>query len=170
VKGQVIMTSEELFAFTALNSWKLVTGRFEQGFAALTDEQMGNRVAPGKNRILYIVGHLIAVHDRMIPRLGLGERLYPNLDEPFVTNPDGTIPDPISVSDLRNAWFEINGKLTEALEVFTPEDWLRKRSDVTDEDYAKDPSRSRLQLILNCVNHISLHSGQLVLAKSVQLT
>ena len=32
-----------------------------------------------------------AVHDRMLPLLGIGERLHPELDEAYLTNPDQTI-------------------------------------------------------------------------------
>src|SRR5580658_4062218 len=116
------MTMEALLFTTALNSWKQVIGRFNKGIEPLNDEQLQKQVAPGKNRLFYLVGHLTAVHDRMIPMLGLGERLYPELDEPYVTNPDRVLTDPVSASDLKKAWSEVNGKLTAAFERFTPED------------------------------------------------
>jgi hypothetical protein len=34
------------------------------------------------------MGHLTAVHDRLFPMLGLGQRLHPELDEDFLVNPD----------------------------------------------------------------------------------
>ena len=159
------MTHEELLGLTALNSWKLVIGRLDQNLAALTEEQLQKQVAPGKNRLFYLVGHLTAVHDRMFPLLGLGERLHPELDEPFLTNPDRAHKDSVSASDLKKAWAEVNGKLTSALERFTPEDWLQKHTAVSDEDFAKDPTRNRLALVVNRTNHASFHSGQAVLAK-----
>ena len=115
------MTNEELLGITALNSWKLVIGRFDKNLMALTDEQLQKQVAPGKNRLFYLVGHLTAVHDRMIPMLGIGERLHPELDEPFITNPDKALADSVSASDLKRAWAEVNHKLTAAFERFTPE-------------------------------------------------
>jgi DinB superfamily len=159
------VTNEELLGVTALNSWKLVIGRFDQNLAALTDEQLQRRVAPGKNRLFYLVGHLTAVHDRLFPMLGLGERLHPELDETYITNPDGAIPDPLSPSDLKNAWTEVNSKLTAAFEEFTPLDWLKKHNAVSDEDFAKDPTRNRLAVVMSRTNHASFHSGQAILAK-----
>jgi hypothetical protein len=159
------VTNEELFGVTALNAWKLVIGRFDQGLAALTDEQLQKQVAPGKNRLFYLVGHLTAVHDRMLPMLGIGERLHPELDETYITNPDRTLPDPLPAAELRNAWAEVNSKLTAAFEKFTPEDWLRKHAAVSDEDFAKEPTRNRLAVVLSRTNHASFHSGQTVLAK-----
>lgn len=55
------MTKEELLSVTALNSWKLNIGRFDQNLAALTDEQLQKQVAPDKNRLFYLVGHLTAM-------------------------------------------------------------------------------------------------------------
>ena len=159
------MTNEELLGTTALNSWKLVIGRFDQNLAAISDEQLQKQVAPGKNRLFYLVGHLTAVHDRMLPMLGLGERLHPELDEVFITNPDRAVPDLVSASDLRKAWSEVNRKLTDAFERFTATEWLEKHTAVSDEDFAKDRTRNRLAVVMRRTNHVSFHSGQAVLAK-----
>jgi DinB superfamily len=164
-KEQVIVTNEELCSIAALNSWKLVISRFDQNLASLTDAQLQKQVAPGKNRLFYLVGHLTAVHDRLFPLLGIGERLHPELDEPYLTNPDRTLTDPVSASDLRKAWTEVNSKLTGAFEKFKAEDWLQKHADVSDEDFAKEPTRNRLAVVMSRTNHASFHSGQAVLAK-----
>jgi DinB superfamily len=159
------VTNEELLSIAALNSWKLVISRFDQSLAALTDEQLQKQVAPGKNRLCYLVGHLTAVHDRLFPLLGLGERLHSGLDETYITNPDRALTDPVSASDLRKAWTEVNSRLTAAFEGFTPQDWLQKHTAVSDEDFAKDPTRNRLAVVMSRTNHLSFHSGQAILAK-----
>jgi hypothetical protein len=159
------MPTEEILSRTALNSWKLVVDRFSQAVAPLSDEQIERQVATGKNRVRYLLGHLTAIHDRMFPLLGLGERLHPELDETYVTNPDRALPDPISVTDLKNAWSEINHKLTSAFETFTPNEWLEKHTAVSDEDFAKDPTRNRLAVVMSRTNHASFHLGQATLAK-----
>ena len=159
------MTNEELLGITALNSWKLVLGRYDQNLAALTDEQLQKQVAPGKNRLFYLLGHLTAVHDRLLPMVGIGERLHPELDEPYITSKDGALPDPVTASELRQAWTEINKKLTAAFETFTAEDWLHKHAAVSDEDFAKDSTRNRLAVVMSRTNHLSYHLGQAVLTK-----
>ena len=164
-ESQVKVKNEELLCLTALNSWKLVIGRFDRNLAALTDEELQKQVAPGKNRLFYLVGHLTAVHDRLFPMLGIGERLHPELDETYITNPDRALPDPLSASDLRKAWAEVNGKLMDAFERFTAADWLEKHAAVSDEDFAKDATRNRLAVVLSRTNHASFHSGQAILAK-----
>lgn len=159
------VANQELFGTTALSFWKLVIGRLDQRLAPLTDEQLQQQVAPGRNRLFYLVGHLTAVHDRLFPLLGLGDRLHPELDEPYITNPDRAIADPISASDLKKAWTEVNSKLTAAFEKFTPEEWLQKHNAVSDEDFVQDPTRNRLALVMSRTNHASFHSGQAVLVK-----
>lgn len=159
------MTNEELFAVTALNSWKLVIGRFDQGLTNRTEEQLQKQIAPGKNRLFYLLGHLTAVHDRMLPMLGIGERLHPELDDAYITNPDRALPDPVSAQDLKKAWTEVNARLTAAFEGFSVTEWLQKHGSVSEEDFAKDPSRNRLAVVISRTNHASYHSGQAVLAR-----
>ena len=159
------MTNEELLANAVLHSWKQVLGRFDKILAELSDESLQKPVAPGRNRLYYVIGHLTAVHDRLFPLLDVGERLHPELDEAFITNPDRTLADPVSAAELRKAWAAVNGKLTAALEGFTTADWLKKHTAVSDEDFAKDPTRNRLAVVLSRTNHLSFHTGQVVLAK-----
>jgi hypothetical protein len=44
------------------------------------------------------------------------------LDEPYIANPDRVLADPLSATELRRAWAEVNDKLTRAFEGFTLED------------------------------------------------
>jgi uncharacterized damage-inducible protein DinB len=154
-----------MLANAALNSWKLIIGRLHAAIAPLSDEQLQRQVAPGKNRLLYLVGHLTAVHDRMFTLLGLGERLHPELDEIYITSPDRARPDPVSEADLKQAWSEVNGKLTAAFEKLTPQQWLEKHTAVSDEDFAKDPTRNRLAVLMGRTNHAAFHTGQAALIK-----
>ncbi|HMJ62453.1 MAG TPA: DinB family protein [Bryobacteraceae bacterium] len=159
------MTTEEILAATALHSWKLVIGRLDEFIAPLDDEQLQRPVAPGRNRLVYLVGHLTATHDRMFPMLGLGKRLHPELDEAYFTNPDRAFPDPVSPSDVKKAWNEVNSKLSAAFDALTPKEWLQKHSAVTEEEFAKEPLRNRLAVLISRTNHVSFHAGQAILAK-----
>lgn len=159
------MTTEELLTAAAVNSWKLVIGRFDGAVASLSDEKLQQQVAPGRNRLLYLVGHLTAVHDRMFVLLGIGERMHPELDEIYIANPDQTLPDSISPSALRQAWTEVNSKLTGIFEKLTPEQWLEKHTAVSEEEFAKDPTRNRLAVLLSRTSHAAFHTGQAALTK-----
>jgi hypothetical protein len=156
------MTNEEILGVTVLNSWKLVINRFNKTLSELSDEHLQRQVAPGKNRAFYLLGHLTAMHDRMFPLLGVGDRLHPELDDAYITNADKVLVDPLSAIELRRAWNEVNDKLTAAFERFTLEDWLQKHAAVSDEDFVKDPARNRLAVVMSRANHVSYHSGQVI--------
>jgi len=85
------MDQQNLFVKMGLQAWEINTKRATALFSGFTDEGLFQEIAPGKNRVIYLLGHLTAVHDRMLPLLGLGERLYPQLDEAFISNPDEEI-------------------------------------------------------------------------------
>src|SRR5581483_489882 len=154
---------DELFVTTVVASWKQVVNRLDERFALLDGEQLQKQVAPNKNRLFYLLGHLTVVHDRMLPLLGIGERLHPELDEAYLTNPDRTISDPLSAADLRTAWNEVNIAVASAVEKYSAEDWLKKHASVSDEDFSKNPTRNRLAVFLNRTNHAAFHTGQVAL-------
>ena len=84
------MTSHKLSVQVAINSWRLVVERANKIFSSLTEDELLKEVTPGRNRLIYLWGHLTAIHDAMFPILGLGERLHPELDAIFVSSPDKT--------------------------------------------------------------------------------
>ncbi len=155
---------EELYTRTVLDSWSLVIGRIDQAIAKLSDEKFQDQVAPGKNRVLYLIGHLTVANDRMFTLLGLGARLHPELDEAYFNHPDRAIPDPLPTPDLRKAWGEVNSKLIAAFKELTPTQWLEKHNSVSEEDFARNPLRNRLAVLMSRTNHASYHAGQTILA------
>ena len=158
-------SSTQRLTAAALDSWKQVLGRIDQILTSSSDEDFEREVAPGRNRVRYLVGHLAAVHDRMFALLGVGERLHPELDAEFLENPDSHAAGSHSAAQLRAIWAEVNAKLTAALEQLTPEQWLDKHTAVSDEDFKKEPHRHRLSVLLSRTNHASFHQGQLRLTR-----
>lgn len=157
--------NEKLFVDVALSSWNLVTGRADAIFASLTDDQLQQEFVPGRNRISYLLGHLAAVHDGMLPLLGLGERLHPELDEPFLKQPDRAIEPVPAPAQLRAYWVEVQSALNKGFTTLAPTDWLQRHNAMSDEDYAKDPTRNKLAILINRTNHVSYHLGQIKLHK-----
>jgi len=43
-------------------------------------------------------------------------------------------------------------------------DWRQRHTAVSEEDFAKDPSRNRFAVLLSRTNHLSYHLGQALLA------
>ena len=155
----------QLMVKMALDNWNIRIKNANDLFGKLTDEQLMSEISPGRNRGVYLMGHLTAVHDRLLSLLGFGERMYPHLDEAFETNPDKAIPLPVTISELRTAWTTINSTLTSHFEKMTADDWFKKHTSVSDEDFAKEPHRNKLNVILNRTNHLAYHIGQAALLK-----
>ncbi|SRR5258708_6916457 len=156
----------ESLSKTVLNSWKSVNHRFSEVISRLSDEDLEREIATGRNRALYVVGHVAATNDRLFPLLGIGERKYHDLDSVYIDQPDRAVDDPVPLSALKTASDDVARRITEALERFTPEEWLEKHTAVSDEDFAKDPGRNRLAVVLSRTNHMSYHLGQIILANS----
>ena len=120
-------------------------------------------IAPGKNRLLYLWGHLTAIHDAMLPLLGMGERLHPEFDVTFVSNPDKSQAATPSHEQVRQAWNVVNAELSKGFEEMSWSDWIQRHSAVSEEDFAKDASCNRFSILLSRTNHLSYHLGQAVL-------
>ena len=82
------MENEGSYAALGLKVWKAQIERADKLFGSLSSEDVLREIAPGRNRLLYLWGHLTAIHDAMLPLLGIGERLHPEFDAAFVSNPD----------------------------------------------------------------------------------
>jgi len=158
------MTSEQGLATAAINTWKLNLERANKLFLPLSDEELQQEIAPGKNRLVYLLGHLTAVHDRMLPLLVLGPRLYPEYDSLFLTNPDKSSELP-GGAEIKKAWQQVNEALQAGFDRLAPGDWLHKHGSVSDEDFEKDPSRNRFSVLLSRTGHVAYHLGQAVLTR-----
>src|SRR6266849_480816 len=86
------MTLETSLIDSALRNWRSNVDRAGKLFGNLSQEKLLQEVAPGKNRVIYLWGHLTAFTDALIPLLGFGARIHPELDLMFVSNPDRTVP------------------------------------------------------------------------------
>jgi hypothetical protein len=99
----------------------------------------------------------------MLPLLGIGQRLHPEFDVAFISNPDKTQAGIPSVELVRKAWREVNGRLFEGFAGFSVADWLKKHGAVSEEDFAKEPLRNRFAILLSRTNHLAYHLGQTAL-------
>ena len=158
------MTHSELAVKAVIDTWNQTIARFDSILDKLTDEQLENEVAPGKNRGVYILGHMVAVHDRLMPLLGFGPQSYPELDEVFLTSPDKAKATP-PIATLRTQWKEVNANLAKYYAQLSADDWFGKHTAVTADDFAKEPHRNKFNVLVSRTNHLSYHFGQLILMK-----
>ncbi|MES2649290.1 MAG: DinB family protein [Bacteroidota bacterium] len=159
------MNNEERFITMVLQSWETHVARAGNLLNELQDEQLLREIAPGKNRGIYLIGHLIAVHDAMNAILEIGGRSYSELDDAFINHPDKSGRKMPSIDELRSYWEQVHAKLNNALRQIPAITWFEKHAAVSAEDFALRPERNKLNVIINRTNHFAYHLGQLQLLK-----
>ena len=158
------MASDEALVQTAISSWEQVIKRAGTLCSSCSEEQLLVEVAPRRNRILYLWGHLTAVDDAMFGVLRLGERLHPELDAVFIAQPDRSVPLPTS-AEIARCWDDVHTELLSRFKTLSSKEWLERHGSVSPEDFERNPTRNRLAVLLGRTNHASYHFGQMMLAK-----
>jgi hypothetical protein len=159
------MTTTETIIKMTFDRWNGSLKNLDTLLQSITDETLQKEIAPGKNRGIYLLGHLIAVHDDMLVLLDMGEKLYPDLYEPFLKSADKTSPRIPSAAELRSFWTIQCEALKQKFDTLKPEEWFEKHTAVSAEDFAKEPHRNKLNIILTRTTHLAYHTGQLALLK-----
>jgi len=135
-------------------------------FGTLSPEQLEQQVAPGKNRLIYLWGHLTAVNDGLLPLLGIGERLHPELDTMFISKPDRSVELTVTGQSLKSAWEKnqpealgrgLRNSRRRIGRGDTPP--FRRKSS------KREPNRNKFTVLLGRTAHMSYHVGQAMLAR-----
>lgn len=137
--------------------------RVDELLATFTDEQWERAVAPGKNRGIYLLGHLIAVHDHLIVLLDMGEPMYPELRQSFLTEADNAAAEFPSMQTLRQYWAAQSAALQEKFGALSVAQWFERHTAVPAEEFAAEPHRNKLNIVLTRTTHLQYHLGQLIL-------
>jgi hypothetical protein len=148
-----------------LDRWYGSIASLDKFLNAISDEQLQKEVAPGKNRGIYLLGHLIAVHDDMLILMDLGEKQYPELTEPFIKQADKAVKDLPTVAVLRDYWTKQCAALRTKFDQLTTEQWFEKHTAVSAEDFTKEPHRNKLNIVISRTSHLQYHTGQIALLK-----
>ena len=153
----------ELFIKMVITEWDKQNNNFIKFLSSVTNEQLSKEIAPGKNTGIYLVGHLVAISDAMLPLLDFGGKLFPHLDNVFISNPDKSGLEMPSIDELKEQLKAVNAEIAKHVRSIAPEDWFKRHMAVSDEDFLKEPHRNKLNVIINRSNHMSYHLGQLIL-------
>jgi len=159
------MNSTDIILKMVFDRWNASLKNWDKLLSELSDEQLQKEIAPGKNRGVYLLGHMIAVHDDMLVLLDMGERLYPDWHQTFIDSPDKAVAVIPSVKELRDSWSNQCEVIKQRFENLSPVDWFEKHTAVTAEDFVKEPHRNKLNIIVTRTTHLNYHTGQLVLLK-----
>jgi len=158
------MSSEQIMVKMTTDRWYAQIKNFEALLDPMTDEQLEKEISPGRNRGIYLLGHLIAVHDDMMTLLDFGDKLFPELNQIF-KSPDRSVADIPSASELRAAWKKQSAVLTQKIDSLQPAEWFQKHTAVSAEDFNKEPHRNKLNILITRTSHLSYHLGQFILLK-----
>src|SRR5436190_19112857 len=101
----------------------------------------------------------------MLVILELGEKQYPDLYEAFLKSADKATDQIPTAQELRSSWNKQCEVLKQKFSNLGPEEWFEKHTAVSAEDFAKEPHRNKLNIILTRTTHLAYHTGQLVMLK-----
>lgn len=155
------MTTVDLMVKMVLDRWNGSITNLNKLLNGLTDEQLLKDIVPGKNSGIYLLGHLVAVHDDMLVLMALGEKLFPELFEPFIKQADKVATKTPTIAELREMWKKQNDHFQEIFEKMKPEEWFEKNAVVSEEDFVNEPHRNKLNVIITRTSHLQYHMGQL---------
>jgi len=153
----------ELFVKMVIAEWDKQNNNFNKLLSSTPGEKLSKEISPGKNTGIYLVGHLIAISDAMLPLLAFGEKLFPDLESIFIANPDRSGLKMPSVAELREQLTKVNSELSKHIQSTASADWFKRHMSVSDQDFANEPHRNKLNVMINRTNHMSYHLGQLAL-------
>jgi len=148
-----------------LTGWNIQNKHLAQLLAELSDDQLLQPIAPGKNTGRYLLGHLTAIADYLLPLLGIGERLYAPLETHYIRTPDNPEAEQPTVAELKEMYKQVIQRLDRGFAKFTPEDWLDRHMNISPEDFAKEPHRNKINVVLNRTHHTAYHLGQMIWLK-----
>lgn len=158
------MNHQDVFVKMAKDNWQSQIKAFNNTLDKLSDEQLAQDIAPGRNSGTYLLGHLATVHDMMMPLLRFETNtLHPELTPIFLHAPDKTVPHALSAAQLRAQWKEISDKLQAHIDSVPADEWFTRHNNISEEDFAKEPHRNRLNVLIGRTNHLSYHGGQVAL-------
>jgi uncharacterized damage-inducible protein DinB len=155
-------STKVLFVKMAISAWDSENARVTKLLDSLSDDQLLAETAPGRNRGIYLIGHLAAVSDALFALFGWGEKLYPQLEIPFIKESDRFSSDTTTPAQVRKYWKDIYLQLAESIKNASTNEWFEPHTAVSEADFAKEPHRNKLSVLINRTNHMSYHRGQLV--------
>src|SRR6476620_4306155 len=120
------MTTNNTLVKIIFDRWNASVKNCDDLLNELSNETLQKEIAPGKNRGIYLLGHLIAVHDDMLRLLDMGEKQYPELFKPFIELADKSTEELPSVTELRNEWAKQCEYMKQRFDQLQPSQWLEK--------------------------------------------
>lgn len=133
------------------HAWLLQNRKISDLINRLSDDDLRKDVVTGRNSGLYLLGHLIASNDMLMPLFGFGGKMYPEYEKIFLCTPDKCSQKFPPTDLVRKHWFALNEELRGRFAAMEEKEWICQSEQETE----------RLKIMLNVVNHQCYHLGQL---------
>ncbi|MDE3249339.1 MAG: DinB family protein [Bacteroidota bacterium] len=159
------MEATAMLVQLVIDEWKKQNKKLDDVLESIPADRFLHEMAPGKNTGIYMEGHLAAVNDGIIPLIGAGTKLYPELEAIFLRSPDKSGHSFPPLAELTAAWKAVNEHLYAYIATMQPADWLQRHTAVSETDFAKEPHRNKLNILVNRTAHQAYHLGQLAFLK-----
>jgi hypothetical protein len=159
------MEQQGIFINMVLDGWHSKASHLDRLLNELSSEQLSKEVSPGRNRGVYLAGHLTALADSILPLLG-EEKQAPHLFKPFVQTPDKENTELPEATSLQQDWKKVKTRLEELFAGIAPDEWFQKHTAVSDEEFVNEPHRNKLNVVLGRIGHMDYHLGQLIFLKT----
>lgn len=152
----------ELIIKMCFSAWEAQNKQLADLINKLPDAALLQEAAPGRNTGVYLLGHLTAVTDNMLPLLGFREKMYPDMFEVFIKSPDGSGKTFPSVAELKERYHKVTTELNNHCKTLSTEDWLSRHTAVSAEDFANEPHRNKLNVLISRTTHLAGHLYQML--------
>ena len=147
-----------------LDMWENKVQETTEVFRSLGESRAREAVAPGKNRVIYLLGHLLVMHDGIFETLELGGRTCKGYDELFLLPQHAANQYP-SYHLLLEQWIALNKTLTFKLRQLSPQQWRSKHRYISEADFESHPNKNRFCGFQCLLTHLYHHAGQLALIR-----
>jgi hypothetical protein len=137
-------------------------GRTTEVFRSLGKSRILEAIAPGKNKVIYLLAHLLVIHDSIFETMELGKRAYTDYDELFLT-PQHTANQYPSYKLLMDQWVSMNETLTFRLRHMSLDQWGTKHRYISDADFMLHSIKNKFCSFQCLLTYLSHHAGQLEL-------
>jgi uncharacterized damage-inducible protein DinB len=144
-----------------INFWLAQNKAINDFFTKHENDVYLKEVAPGRNSGIYLLAHLIATNDGMIPLLDLGDKLFPE-PEPLAKEAESAVTFKLSIDQLKKQRDKLNTELEIRVNTLSVSQWLERHTAVSAEDFLLDPTRNKLNILITRASHQNYHRGQLV--------
>ncbi len=145
-----------------ISSWEMQNKRLAELITKLSDEELLSETSPGKNTGVYLLGHIIAASDGMFTIMGLQDKMYPALEDIFLRTPDKSGKTFPAIDTLKEYFHTVTNSLNTYFKKMSVVEWLSKHNSVSAEDFAKEPHRNKLNILISRTNHLASHLGQML--------